>query len=189
MRESTVSILSTHVWMTLSTCYTFCPQRMYHRSLLLLGAILKFRCHVHRFIATLTLTARSLGLPCQLVTWHPTIPLPTPLRKYKNAETFWRFLVHSLQSLTLWYMYKFCNMTVFYIKCKSQRAQHTISFHNILLPSNTATILKWTGNDSADSTLSREFCPKWSSVILHAAWKLPHCTSEFSSEFSFIYFC
>jgi hypothetical protein len=44
--------------------------------LLLLGAILKFCCHVHRFIAT-PVIARSTGLPCQLVTWHPTIP-PTP---------------------------------------------------------------------------------------------------------------
>jgi hypothetical protein len=34
-------------------------------------------CHVHRFAATLTLTARSTGLPCRLVTWHPTIP-PLP---------------------------------------------------------------------------------------------------------------
>jgi hypothetical protein len=40
------------------------PTKMYHRLLLLFGAILKFRCRVHRFVATLTLNARSAGLPC-----------------------------------------------------------------------------------------------------------------------------
>jgi hypothetical protein len=72
-----VPILSTHALMNLSTWYTFCPQEMHHSLLLLLGAILKFRCHVHCFVHTLTLISRSTGLPCQLVTWHLTIP-PAP---------------------------------------------------------------------------------------------------------------
>jgi hypothetical protein len=67
-RESIVTILNTHALMNLFTWCTFCPQKIYHRSLLLFGAILKFRCHVHRFVATLTLTTRSTGLPCRLVT-------------------------------------------------------------------------------------------------------------------------
>jgi hypothetical protein len=85
--------------LNLSTWYTFCPQKMYYRSLLLLGAILKFCCHVHCFVVTLTLTARSTSLPCPLVTWHPTIPPPPPppplplfifffLKKYRSAENF-----------------------------------------------------------------------------------------------------
>jgi 4-alpha-glucanotransferase len=67
MRENIVPILSTHASMNLPTWST-CSQKTYHRSLLLLGAIFKFCCHVHCFIATLTLTARSTGLPCQLIT-------------------------------------------------------------------------------------------------------------------------
>jgi hypothetical protein len=92
MRESSVPILSIHVLMNLSTWYTFCPQETYHRSLLLLDAILKFHCHVHHFIATLALTARSSGLPWWLVTWHPTIP-PTPTNQalsifFKNMKVW-----------------------------------------------------------------------------------------------------
>jgi hypothetical protein len=41
-RVSIVPILSTHVLMNLSTWCTICPQKTYHRLLLLLGAILKF---------------------------------------------------------------------------------------------------------------------------------------------------
>jgi hypothetical protein len=53
--------------------------KTYQRSLLLPGATVKFRCHVYRFVATLTLTARTTGLPCWLFTWNPTIaPHPTP---------------------------------------------------------------------------------------------------------------
>jgi hypothetical protein len=60
-------------------CWWICPlvtssghKNMYHISLLLLGAILKFRCYVHRFVATL--------LPCRLVTYtlqyqSPRFPL------------------------------------------------------------------------------------------------------------------
>jgi hypothetical protein len=68
MRHSIAPILSTHALQNLSTYYTFSPWEMYHRSLLLLGAILKFCCHVHYFVATLTLIARLTGLPSQLVT-------------------------------------------------------------------------------------------------------------------------
>jgi hypothetical protein len=46
--------------------------------LLLLGEIIRFPCHIHLLRASLTLTARSAGLPCRLITWHPTIPPPTP---------------------------------------------------------------------------------------------------------------
>jgi hypothetical protein len=56
---------------------------------------LKFGCDVHHFVATRTLTARSTGLPCRLLTWHPTIPPhPHPYRsfhfrrQYKSAEIF-----------------------------------------------------------------------------------------------------
>jgi hypothetical protein len=55
---------STHALMNLSTWYNFCPQKTYHRSLFLLGTILRFHCLDHHFVAVLTLTARSTGLPC-----------------------------------------------------------------------------------------------------------------------------
>jgi hypothetical protein len=69
--------------MNLSTCYTFCPQKTCHR-LLLLGGILKFRCHVHHFVATLTLTNR-LALSTSHMTPSHSFHF---LRTYESAETF-----------------------------------------------------------------------------------------------------
>jgi hypothetical protein len=79
LRESII-LLSIDALMDLSTWYTFLPpkrKKRYHISLLLLGVILKFCCHVHSFIATLILIARSTDLPCpadQL--WYHTVPPP-----------------------------------------------------------------------------------------------------------------
>jgi hypothetical protein len=47
--------------------YTFCPQKSYHRFLLLLSVILKFVCPIHHFIGTLALITKT------------TKPTPTPL--------------------------------------------------------------------------------------------------------------
>jgi hypothetical protein len=83
LQETTLSPYWAHVrwWICLPGTLS-APKKAYHRSLLLLGAILKFHCQVHHFVATLTLTARSTGLPCGLVTWHLTIPPPQPLLLY-----------------------------------------------------------------------------------------------------------
>jgi hypothetical protein len=68
-------------------------KKAHHGTLLFFGAILKFYCHVHRFVATLTLTA----LPTSHITPY-TYPYPSHsfnfLRKYKSVDTFWRSLVY-----------------------------------------------------------------------------------------------
>jgi hypothetical protein len=76
IRDSIGPIPSTHGLMNLSTWYAFCLQNTYLISLLLLGAILNFRCHVHFFVALLTPAARSTGLLRQPVTRHLTNPHP-----------------------------------------------------------------------------------------------------------------
>jgi hypothetical protein len=101
-RESIVPILSTMCW---SICPPGTPSC---RLLLLLGAVLKFLCHVHCFVATLTLTTRSTGLPCSLVTWHLTIsstPTPPALPNFFENIKVWKLLEDPSYICVYWILF------------------------------------------------------------------------------------
>jgi hypothetical protein len=78
--------------MNLSTWYTFCPQKICNRSLVLFGAIFTFHCHVPGFTATLAITATSTRLHCRShdtfqsppTPPFPFLPFALKIKKCKN---------------------------------------------------------------------------------------------------------
>jgi hypothetical protein len=71
--ERTLFPCWTHMcWWICSLGASSAHTKTYHRLLLFLGTMLKFWYHVWRVTALLAVNARSTGLICYLVTWHPT---------------------------------------------------------------------------------------------------------------------
>jgi hypothetical protein len=67
------------------------PKKTYHRSLFLLGTILRFRCHDLHFVAALTLTAMSASFPCWLITRHPSKPPLPSFLLFPFSSKIWKY--------------------------------------------------------------------------------------------------
>jgi len=56
--ENFILILNTRAEMNLCSWHTFCPQKAYDRTLFHVGAIYKFRSHLHHSVTTLILNCK-----------------------------------------------------------------------------------------------------------------------------------
>jgi hypothetical protein len=146
-RESIFLILRTHALINLSTCYT-CLQKMNHRSLFLLGAVLKFLWHVHYFVAILLLIVRWTCLPCCLGTWHPTIlPLsPFLLLPRSSKLIFIRCFIYKCVCTCMKYFIMYIN----YAEGNSQHSCWNWALPTQLLVLFTELLTKWCCSHKSD---------------------------------------